>query len=166
MSAAPQTVGGWRRILGTLLLAVLLEQLPWSGWALAVRPDFVLVGVLFWALHQPARIGFGTAFLLGLLTDFQDGAVFGQHAIAYVIGVYLVLFLRLRLLQFDPLRQAAQLFPILLALQLTVLLVGWLAVKPPAGLAILLPVLSSTVLWYLVAGFLRLWHGKGLQDRA
>lgn len=166
MSAARQTVGSWRRILGTLVLAVLLEQLPWSGWMLAIRPDFVLVGVLFWALHQPARIGFGTAFFLGLLADFQDGAVFGQHAIAYVIGIYLVLFLRLRLLQFDPIRQAAQLFPILLALQLVVLLVGWLAVKPPAGLAILLPVVSSTVLWYLVAGFLRLWHGKGLQDRA
>jgi rod shape-determining protein MreD len=166
MSMPAQNSGNWRRILGTLTAAVLLEQLPWAGWALAVRPDFVLVGVLFWTLHQPARIGFGVAFLLGLLADFQDGAVFGQHAIAYVIGVYLVLFLRLRLLQFDPLRQAAQLFPILLAVQLTVLLVGWLAVNPPAGLLLLLPVLSSSVLWYLIALFVRLLHGKGMQDRA
>ena len=166
MSVPDRTSGSWRRILGTLLLAVLLEQLPWAGWTLALRPDFVLVGVLFWSLHQPARIGFGTAFFLGLLADFQDGAVFGQHAIAYVIGVYLLLFLRLRLLQFDPLRQAAQLFPILLTVQLTVLLVGWLAVNPPIGLAMLLPVFSSTVLWYLIALFVRLLHGKGLQDRA
>ena len=166
MNTPTPLFGSWRHILGSLAFAVLLEQLPWSGWALALRPDFVLVGVLFWTLHQPARIGFSTAFFLGLLADFQDGAVFGQHAIAYVIGVYLVLFLRLRLLQFDPLRQAAQLFPILLAVQLVVLLVGWLAVNPPGGLAMLLPVLGSTVLWYLVSGFLRLWHGKGLQDRA
>jgi rod shape-determining protein MreD len=101
-----------------------------------------------------------------LLADFQDGVVFGQHAIGYVVGVYLLLFLRLRLLQFDPLRQAAQLFPILLAVQLTVLLVGWLAVSPPTDLAVLLPVISGTVLWYLVAVFQRLWHGKGMQDRA
>jgi rod shape-determining protein MreD len=46
-----------------------------------------------------------------------------------------------------------------------VLLLGWLAVHPPAGLTILLPVLSSTALWYLVALFVRLWHGKGLQDQ-
>jgi rod shape-determining protein MreD len=166
MNVPAQTPGSWRRIAGSLILAVLLEQFPWSGWALALRPDFVLVGVLFWALHQPARIGFGTAFLFGLLADFQDGAVFGQHAIAYVIGVYLVLYLRLRLLQFDPYRQAAQLFPVLLTVQLTVLLVGWLAVNPPTGLLMLLPVLSSTVLWYGVAGFVRLWHGRGPQDRA
>ncbi|MHB1083862.1 MAG: rod shape-determining protein MreD [Thiobacillus sp.] len=157
--------GNWRRILGTLGLAVLLEQLPWTGWALLMRPDFLLIGILFWVLHQPARIGFSVAFLLGLLADFQDGVVFGQHAIAYAIGVHLVLFLRLRLLQFDPLRQAAQLFPILLAVQLIVLLVGWLAVRPPAGLLILMTVLSSTVLWYLIALFVRLWHGKGLQDQ-
>lgn len=163
MKGPDQTLVRRRRILGTLALAVLLEQMPWSGLMLVLRPDFVLVGVLFWGLHQPARIGFGAAFFFGLLADFQDGAVFGQHAIAYVIGVYLVLFLRLRLLQFDPLRQAAQLFPILLTVQLTVLLVGWLSVNPPGGLAILIPVLGSTVLWYLVALFTRQWHGKGLQ---
>lgn len=166
MNTATRNSGSWRRIFGTLAVAVLLEQLPWSGWALALRPDFVLVAMLFWALHQPARIGFAAAFFFGLLTDFQDGAVFGQHAIGYVIGVYVVLYLRLRLLQFDPFRQAAQLFPILLTVQLMVLLVGWLAVNPPTGLVLLLPVLSSTVLWYLIALFVRLWHGKGAQDRA
>lgn len=166
MKRPHDTTLGWRPILGTLALAVLLEQLAWSGIALLVRPDFVLVAVLFWALYQPGRIAFGAAFVLGLLADFQDGVVFGQHAIAYAVAVYLVLFLRLRLLQFDPLRQAAQLFPVLLAAQLTVLLIGWLAVKPPVSLAILVPVVGSTVLWYLLALFTRAWHGKGLQDPA
>lgn len=166
MNAPAASFGNWRHIIGSLAAAVLLEQWPWSGWALALRPDFVLLGVLFWVLHQPGRVGLGTAFALGLVADFQDGAVFGQHAIAYAVGAYLVLFLRLRLLQFEPLRQAAQLFPVLLAVQLTVLLVGWLAVNPPTTLAMLLPVVSTTVLWYLVAGFLHAWHGKGMQDHA
>ena len=158
--------GNWRRILGSLTLALLLEQLPWSGWALALRPDFLLIGVLFWTLHQPSRIGFGSAFLVGLLADFQNGGVFGQHAIAYVVGVYLVLFLRLRLLQFDPLRQAAQLFPMFLLVQLLLLLVGWMASHPPSGVSALLPVTSNTVMWLVLVGVLRLWHGKGMQDRA
>ena len=166
MKDTTHRAGSWQRILSTLILAVLLEQLPWANGARALLPDFVLVGVLFWVLHKPARMGFGVAFMFGLLADFQHGAVFGQHAIAYVNGVYLVLFLRLRLLQFDPFRQAAQLFPIFLAVQLIVLLVGWLAVNPPTGLEILFPVLGSTVLWYLIALFVRLWHGKGMQDRA
>jgi rod shape-determining protein MreD len=159
------TTGSWGRILGSLLLAVALNQLPWSGWALMLRPDFMLLWVLFWALHQPARIGLGVAFFTGLLADFQHGAVLGQHAMAWICGVYLVQFLRLRLLQFDPLRQAAQLFPILLGVQVLVLLIGWLAVRPPNGLAILLPVVSNTLLWYLIAGVLRLWFGQSLRDQ-
>jgi len=166
MNMSAQRGGGWRLVIGTLFLAILLEQLPWASGTLVLLPDFVLVGLFFWVLHQPARLGFGTAFFLGLLADFQVGVVFGQHAIAYVIGVYLVLFLRLRLLQFDPFRQAAQLFPILLTVQLAVLLVGWLAANPPTGLSILAPALSSAVLWYLIALFVRLLHGKGQQDRA
>lgn len=161
--STPRQTGHWGRVFGTLALAVGLTQLPWSGWALLVRPDFLMVAVLFWVLHRPERIGFGTAFCLGLLADFQDGVVFGQHAIAYVVAVYGVLFLRLRLLQFDPLRQAAQMFPVLLAAQLTVLLVGWLAVQPPGGLAILLPVLTSTLLWLVIAMWQRAWHGKGMR---
>lgn len=162
MSVSPET-GGWARLLGTLALAIGLTQLPWSGWALVLRPDFLMVAVLFWVLHRPERIGFGAAFCLGLLADFQDGAVFGQHAIAYVLAVYSVLYLRLRLLQFDPLRQAGQMFPILLAAQLTVLLVGWLAFRPPVGLEILLPVLTSTALWLVIALWQRAWHGKGMR---
>ncbi|OYX31848.1 MAG: rod shape-determining protein MreD [Hydrogenophilales bacterium 32-62-9] len=165
MSATPSN-GSWRRILGSLTLALLLEQLPWSGWALALRPDFLLIGVLFWTLHQPARISFGAAFLAGLLADFQNGGVFGQHAMAYVVGVYLLLFFRLRLLQFDPLRQAAQLLPMFLLVQLLLLLIGWLAGNPPSDWSVMLPVASNTLMWLMLVGVLRLWHGKGMQDRA
>lgn len=160
MNAPARTFGSWRHIFGSLLLAVLLEQFPWTGWALALRPDFVLVGVLFWVLYQPARIGFGAAFFLGLLADFQDGVVFGQHAIAYVLGVYAVQYFRLRFLQFDAAQQSAQMMPILLMVQIMVLLVGWLSTRPPHGLNILLPALSGTVVWYLLALAPQMLHGK------
>jgi len=163
--SAQHSVGSWRRILGGLILAVALNQLPWSGWALMLRPDFVLVWALFWVLHQPARVGLGVAFFVGLLADFQHGVVFGQHAIAFVMGAYLLLFLRLRLLQFDPLRQAAQLFPIFLGMQVLILLTGWLAVRPPSGLGILLPAASNTLLWLLIAGVLRLWFGQSMKTK-
>jgi len=80
--------------------------------------------------------------------------------------VYVVLFLRLRLLQFDPLRQSAQLFPIFLLVQLLLVLIGWLAANPPSDLTVLLPVTSNSVMWLVLVGVLRLWHGKGLQDQA
>jgi rod shape-determining protein MreD len=150
---------GLRRALASLVAAFLLHQIPLTGWALALRPDFILVAVLFWALHRPARVGMAWAFGAGLLADFQDGVVFGQHAMAYVLGVYFLGTYRLRLLQFDALQQAAQMLPLLLGVQLAILFVGWLAVGAPQGFAILLPVLGNTLVWWGVAAFLRAMHG-------
>lgn len=151
---------GWGRILLSVFIALVLKQMPWTGWWLSLRPDFVLIAVLFWALHRPSRVGMALGFLLGLLSDFQDGVVFGQHAIAYVIGVYAVQYFRLRFLQFDAAQQSAQMMPILLMVQIMVLVVGWLSTRPPHGLNILLPALSGTVVWYLLALAPQMLHGK------
>lgn len=150
----------WGRILLSVLIALLLKQIPWSGWWLILRPDFVLIAVLFWALHRPSRVGMALGFMLGLLGDFQDGVVFGQHAIAYAMGVYAVQYFRLRFLQFDAAQQSAQMVPILLMVQVVVLVVGWLSMRPPHGINILLPALSGTVVWYLLALAPQMLHGK------
>lgn len=83
-------------ILGAYLLAVL----PWSGNWLLARPDFVLLVLLFWTIHEPRSIGQGVAFALGLLMDVSDSMLMGQHAFAYVVGVFGAQVLRLRILTF------------------------------------------------------------------
>lgn len=151
-----QDTGRWPAITTTLVVAFLLVLLPWRGGLLDVRPDFLLVVGLFWVLHSPERVGFALLFALGLLTDFLDGVVLGQHALAYVVGAYLVLQLRLRLLRFDPVRQAVQMLPVFLALQLVVFLVGWLVVRPPEGLMMFVPVILHALLWFGLAWWMLL----------
>ena len=46
-------------ILFSLLGAFCLSVLPWSGPWLLVRPDFVLVVLVFWTIHEPRSIGQG-----------------------------------------------------------------------------------------------------------
>lgn len=150
---------GWLRIFVTFVIALLLKQIPWDGWWLIMRPDFVLIALLFWALHRPSRIGMGLAFTLGLLSDFQDGALFGQHAMAYVLGVYAVQYFRLRFLQFDAIQQSAQMWPIFLLVQFVVLVTGWLSTSP-MGINILLPAVSEAGAWYLIALLAQTLHGK------
>lgn len=152
-------------IIASFILALVLKQLPWSGWALALRPDFLLVAVLFWALHRPSRVGMGVGFAVGLVADLQDAVVLGQHALAYTVGVYATQYFRLRLLQFDALRQAAQLAPIFFLVQFVVLLAGWIAARPPEGVAIFLPAVSETALWYLIVTGVFYWYGKNALSR-
>ena len=67
----------------TLLMAFAFNLVPVGR--LPLMPDFVAVVLVFWNVHQPRRVGVGVAFLLGLLMDVHDGAVLGQHALAYTL---------------------------------------------------------------------------------
>lgn len=142
---------GWRMIALALALAFVLKQLPWQGWALLIRPDFVLVMLLFWAQRQPQSVGLGMAFLLGLLSDVQDGVVLGQHALAYCIGVFLVQFFSRRLVMFTLPRQAMQMLPLLLLVEVVALAAGWLSGRSPQDGWVFVSAFSSTLLWWAVA---------------
>ena len=71
--------------------------------------------LVFWNVHQPLRVGVGIAFLLGLLMDVHQGALFGQHALAYTLLSFLAVTIHRRLLWFSVLEQALQVWPLLAA---------------------------------------------------
>lgn len=98
----------------TLAVALLLNLLPWSGYWLWVKPDFVALVVLYWCIEQPRKMGFIAAWLVGLFMDVADGTLFGQHALAYTILAYagIVLHRRVRMFAITP--QALHVIPLFL----------------------------------------------------
>jgi len=84
----------------SLAAAYLAVVLPWSGTWLLARPDFVLLLLIFWTIHEPRSVGQGVAFAIGLLMDVSDSMLLGQHAFAYVVAVYGAQVLRVRILAF------------------------------------------------------------------
>lgn len=111
----------------TLIAALLLNLLPWSGYWLWLRPDFVALVVLYWCIDQPRKMGFIAAWLLGLFMDVADGTLFGQHALAYTILAYagIVLHRRVRMFAITP--QALHVIPLLLLNDFIIVTVRMLA---------------------------------------
>lgn len=105
----------------TLFVALMINLLPLSGWVLALRPDFVALVLLYWGIHQPRKIGFLPAWLLGLTMDVADGGLFGQHALAYSVMMFAAIALHRRVTMFDMRHQILHVLPILLIMQLIVL---------------------------------------------
>jgi rod shape-determining protein MreD len=102
------------RIAVSLFVALLLNWLPWSGIALALRPDFVALALLYWCVHEPTRIGIGIAWVVGILADVGDASLFGQHALAYSVMAFAAVVLHRRVQMLDLWHQALQMFPVLL----------------------------------------------------
>ncbi len=133
-------------LLASFAAGLLLNLLPWSGWVLLVRPDFLLVVLLYWAMHESRNVGQGWAFALGLVMDVADSVLLGQHALAYVAAVYLTQLVRLRLFQLSVLEQALHIGGILIVAQaINVLLNLSVGREFPGALIVLAPFLGAAM---------------------
>lgn len=131
----------------TLLVALLANFLPWHGTALWIRPDFVAVTLLYWCIHQPRRLGFAAAWVLGLATDIGDASLFGQHALAYTLLAYAGITLHRRVLRFGITHQVLHVFPLLLLSQVAILLVRMVAGADFPGLIYFAASATGAALW-------------------
>ena len=149
-------------LLTTLLLAMVLAviTLPASlpmelGY---LRPDWVLLVLIYWVIALPHRIGIGTAWCLGLLMDVLLGSLFGQHALSFVLVAYVSVSLYQRLRMFAVWQQSLVVFAMIGVHEV---LGFW--VESIAGLAqwsiwLLLPAVISALMWpwvFLALRFLR-----------
>jgi rod shape-determining protein MreD len=143
-------------IVFTLFVGLMVNLLPWSGWVLALKPDFVALVVLYWCIHQPRKIGFTAAWLLGLTMDIADGSLFGQHALAYSVLAYAGIVLHRRVLRFTMKDQILHVIPLLLANDLIVLAIRKLAGADFPGLSYFVGSLIAGALWPIMSYLLRL----------
>ncbi len=133
-------------ILSSVLLALLLNGLPWEGVWLMLRPDFVAVVMLYWCTHKPLRVGIGLSWAVGVLADVADASLFGQHALAYTLLAFGGVTLHNRLQLFDLRQQTAQVFGILALTYAAYALVHW-QVNGYVVWSYFLGCLTSTLLW-------------------
>jgi rod shape-determining protein MreD len=65
--------------------------LPLPHWAVAYRPDWLLLVVLYWVMVLPHRVSIGIAWICGLLLDSLQGTLLGENAICFSILAYIAL---------------------------------------------------------------------------
>ena len=138
----------------TLAVALLFNLVP-LGREPAI-PDLLALVLVFWNVHQSRRVGVGLAFMFGVVMDVHDGAVLGQHALAYTLLSYFAITIHRRLLWFTVPSQAVQILPLFFAAHAVSLLVrmvsggmfpGWQMLLAPVFEALLWPIAT----WLLLA---------------
>ena len=107
-------------IAASLVAALALNMLPLGR--VVWTPDWVMVLLVFWGIHQPQRVGLGVAFLMGLCIDVYQSALLGQHALAYTALSFLAITIHRRMLRFPVPLQAVQVLPLFVACTSTLLL--------------------------------------------
>ncbi|MDB5731335.1 MAG: mreD [Variovorax sp.] len=141
-----------RFLWGSLLAALLLAMVPLGR--LAWLPDLLALVLVFWAVHQPQRIGIGTAFVFGLVMDVHQGTLLGQHALSYSLLAFCASLGHRRLLDYPLASQALQVLPVFVLSHAVGLAIRMLGGGVFPGWALALAPLIEAALWPLASALL------------
>jgi len=136
----------------SLLVAAALEMLPIGRHA--ASPDLLALVLVVWNVHQPLRVGVGLGFALGLVMDVHNGAVLGQHALAYTLLSFFAIAIHRRLLWFSLPSQALQILPLFATAALVELAVRMLVGGMFPGWSLMLAPVFEALLWPVAAWLL------------
>lgn len=149
--------GGWL-ILLTLVVALVLaivhfpESWPqWLGW---LRPAWVAMVMFFWVMELPHRVGLVSAWLLGLLLDVISADPLGLNGLWLASITYVGWRFYERLRMYSIVQQGGVVFLLVLVGELARLLVQDLAFSRGWSWGVLLPALTSLILWPFLYLFL------------
>ncbi len=144
----------WGSLFGALSLNLLQNMGLWGR--AAWTPDFLALVLVFWSVHQPQRVGIGVAFVFGIFIDVHQGAMLGQHALAYTVLSFLAIAIHRRLLWFSVPLQAFQVLPLFAASHVIELTVRMIAGGAFPGFLMFVAPLLESLLWPVVSVILLL----------
>ena len=141
-------------VYATILLALMLSIMPLpesAGW---LRPDFVALTLIYWGMMQPRYFSLGTAWMTGILIDVMQGAILGQHAMTLTIIVYITIQFHLRIRVFPTWQKTATVLALISVGQFLLFWTNGVIGISSTAASYLGPILSSTLLWPVVAALL------------
>jgi rod shape-determining protein MreD len=110
----------------TVLLALIAQVLPLPDFLSVVRPSFIALAILYWAIYAPHAGGIFAAWLAGLALDVFKGEVLGQNALATALIAYIAISLHQRLRNQTLVQQSLFVFAMLTFNELVVWSIeGW-----------------------------------------
>lgn len=133
----------------SIILAFICLLLPWSGFALTIRPDFMLLVIIFWLIRAPNLCNVGTAWFVGLFADLATGGIFGQYALAYTITAFFAISYQRRLVLYNGTQQLVYVFLLLFISQIILLILKTFSGAEFMGWIYFAPSFIGVFLWFI-----------------
>jgi rod shape-determining protein MreD len=135
---------------GSLAIAFMLQLMPLPQPLLPLKPYWVGLVLIYWAIEAPERVGLGFAFLFGLGSDVLTGELLGEQALRLVVLAFIVLRFRARLRFFPVWQQALAVLALLLNDRIVMLMVRGFAGEAMPSAAFWIAPLLGMLAWPLL----------------
>ena len=112
-----------------------------------IRPPLAAMGVVYWCMMWPARIGLALALAVGFIMDILHGALLGQNALALGVLAWLTLRFHLQIRNFPLWQLTLSVFALLASHAFILFWIDGIVDVPPAGVARWTQVVAGGVCW-------------------
>lgn len=144
----------------SFLIAILLEIMPLPQWADWLRPEWLLVVLIFWLSSMPQRIGVGVAFIMGLIMDILQGNLLGENALLFVLLAYMLLKFYPRMRLFPVTQQVLMILIITFIYKALKFSIQAFLGQYPGTLLYWLPAITTAVVWPWLHAVLRKYQQR------
>ena len=152
-------VNGWR-VLFSVVAALLFSIMPLPHALAVLRPDLLLLVVIYWSLTAPRVAGLLFAWLCGLTIDALHGILLGQHALAFLLVAGFTHQRQLRMRVSPIWQQAFVVFVWLAGYQALIFWIDGIVGQPVVSWMRWLPALTGALLWPIVVAMLDTWNRR------
>ena len=142
-------------VLACIVAALMLTIAPMPDWAIPLRPDWVALTLIYWAMVLPRSYSIGTAWLVGIILDVAQGTLLGQHAIALCFLIYITVKFHLQFRVFPVSQMSATVFAMLAFYQFILFWVNGVAGVTSSAITYWGPVITGALIWPVLTLFLR-----------
>lgn len=155
-------IGGISVIAVSFVIAMMLSVISMPAFVPVelgyLRPEWVVLTLIYWVIALPQRIGITIAWAVGLMVDVLLGSLLGQHALAFIIVAYIASSIYQRLRMFSVWQQSLIVFAIVGLNQLINFWIENIAGLREWSMWYLFPSVVSAFLWpwvFLVLRYVR-----------
>ncbi|WP_299696255.1 rod shape-determining protein MreD [Hydrocarboniphaga sp.] len=134
----------------SLFAALFLQMVVLPDSIAAVRPLWVPLVLAFWALQDPRLPTLIASFLFGIMLDVLFDSILGQHALACVLCIYIVIKLRSLFILFPLWQSTVALLPVWLIYAFLMFWIDGVAKHQADPWLRWLPVASTALFWPLI----------------
>lgn len=134
-------------LIAIFVVSFVLEIMPWPVGFQGLRPSWITLVLLYWALALPDKISVGTAFVAGIVWDLILGSILGIHALVLSVAIYFVAKYHLILRNLSLWLQSLLVIAYVILIRLAIFIVEYLLHRAEFNSQEILGAVISGVLW-------------------
>lgn len=134
-------------LIAIFVVSFVLEIMPWPVGFQGLRPSWITLVLLYWALALPDKISVGTAFVAGIVWDLILGSILGIHALVLSVAIYFVAKYHLILRNLSLWLQSLLVIAYVILIRFSIFIIEYLLHRAEFNSQEILGAVISGVLW-------------------